>query len=342
MRPSVFEPDALTHLDSRSDRLRWLAIAGMTVSLHILSLHLIEIHSDPSAKPNESITIVLHWNEQEKAAQKPPIPEESRPAQSQPQTQEPEPQAPEKKENTPSTPEAPNPEKKENTPSTPVESNPEEPKQKQEEWTPLRQAPEGLASFIPSTAFEMAPVEEKIKEDALYRVEENTRAADPEPQDRPKDAPLMKVERSEIRTVEQRDEPEEKVKVKDPFAGSVIKEAANVRKSPEPGSARMDGDGPEKVKEMGQLDRRPRQIQGRKPVYPAQARRDNIEGHVEMAFTILPDGKVAETHVLRSSPQGIFDTAALKAVQEWRFSSPTQGGRAVSVRVRQRIRFELR
>lgn len=44
-----------------------------------------------------------------------------------------------------------------------------------------------------------------------------------------------------------------------------------------------------------------------------------MEGAVEVAFTIRPDGQVEDTRVLKASPPGVFDRSALAAVGEYRF-----------------------
>lgn len=96
------------------------------------------------------------------------------------------------------------------------------------------------------------------------------------------------------------------------------------------------------IYEMGQLDRRPTRIRGGRPIYPARAKRNNIEGFVELVFRILPDGRVSNIRIVRADPPNVFEQAAHRAVSAWRFSSPMKGGRRVTVRVRQRIRFKLR
>lgn len=96
-----------------------------------------------------------------------------------------------------------------------------------------------------------------------------------------------------------------------------------------------------RVYEWSQLDRRPTRLRGGKPVYPARAKRNNIEGYVEILFTITPEGRVTDLRILRADPPNVFEEAGANAVRDWRFTPPMRGKRRVSVRVRQRIRFEL-
>ncbi len=50
--------------------------------------------------------------------------------------------------------------------------------------------------------------------------------------------------------------------------------------------------------------------------YPAQARREGIEGTVELGFILSADGRVQEAWVLRSSGFPILDEAAVQVVKQ--------------------------
>jgi periplasmic protein TonB len=75
------------------------------------------------------------------------------------------------------------------------------------------------------------------------------------------------------------------------------------------------------------------------PEYPPQARRRGLEGHVELEFVILPDGRVdaSTIRVTDARPRNVFEDAARRAVARWRFE-PAEGLR----RARQRLEFQLR
>ena len=51
------------------------------------------------------------------------------------------------------------------------------------------------------------------------------------------------------------------------------------------------------------------------PVYPADALEEGIEGWVLIEFDILPSGKVEDPRVIDSSPEGVFEDAALEAIK---------------------------
>lgn len=55
------------------------------------------------------------------------------------------------------------------------------------------------------------------------------------------------------------------------------------------------------------------------PLYPVNAIKANIEGCVSMQFFISPQGKPIFIETIDSFPQGVFDKAAHKAMQQWRY-----------------------
>jgi TonB family protein len=75
--------------------------------------------------------------------------------------------------------------------------------------------------------------------------------------------------------------------------------------------------------------------------YPSEALRKNVEGWVELAFVVTTDGKVAQIKVLNSSPAGIFEAAATKALSRLRYKPTVQGGKPVAVSSKVRISFRL-
>jgi bla regulator protein BlaR1 len=55
------------------------------------------------------------------------------------------------------------------------------------------------------------------------------------------------------------------------------------------------------------------------PVYPHSARTSRVEGTVELQYSIGADGSVRNARVLHAQPEGVFDAAALAALNQWRF-----------------------
>lgn len=78
------------------------------------------------------------------------------------------------------------------------------------------------------------------------------------------------------------------------------------------------------------------------PTYPLRAAARNIEGWVQVQFTITGTGAVTDVVVVDSSPPNVFDDAAVEAVSRWRYNPKVEGAVAVDrVGVRTLLRFEL-
>lgn len=77
------------------------------------------------------------------------------------------------------------------------------------------------------------------------------------------------------------------------------------------------------------------------PQYPPSARLRNIEGWVELAFTVTAEGRVIDPVVIESDPEEIFDKAALDAALRWRFRPVTRDGVAESVVALIRVNFSF-
>jgi TonB family protein len=77
------------------------------------------------------------------------------------------------------------------------------------------------------------------------------------------------------------------------------------------------------------------------PVYPAKARNHQLEGWVDLEFTVSETGKVQDVAVRAASSPGVFDDAALKAVNQWRYRPPLRDAKPVPVRTQIRLRFTL-
>jgi protein TonB len=77
------------------------------------------------------------------------------------------------------------------------------------------------------------------------------------------------------------------------------------------------------------------------PTYPAQAEAKGLEGWVDVRFDVMTNGQVTNIHVTESS-HGIFEKAAIRAAQKFRFRAPVVGGvPQVATDVDYRFRFEM-
>ena len=78
------------------------------------------------------------------------------------------------------------------------------------------------------------------------------------------------------------------------------------------------------------------------PEYPRRAQETGIEGWVQVQFTVNAAGAVTDVFVVDSDPKGVFDVAATKAVQRWKYAPKVDEGRPVEMRGMQVIlRFDL-
>ncbi|MDE2306257.1 MAG: energy transducer TonB [Gammaproteobacteria bacterium] len=76
------------------------------------------------------------------------------------------------------------------------------------------------------------------------------------------------------------------------------------------------------------------------PVYPENALERGIGGKVVVGYTIDPTGRTRDVHVVRSKPARIFDEAARRAVEHWRYAPVRAAGKAVAVPAEILIRFD--
>jgi protein TonB len=78
-----------------------------------------------------------------------------------------------------------------------------------------------------------------------------------------------------------------------------------------------------------------------RPVYPLAARRRGLQGGVLLTAHIRADGSCAEVRLARSSGHPLLDTAAVTAVQQWRFLPARRGETPVDSWVNIPITFRL-
>ena len=67
------------------------------------------------------------------------------------------------------------------------------------------------------------------------------------------------------------------------------------------------------------------------PEYPRRAIRLGLEGSVRLEFDVDTVGSVLDPYVVESTPAGVFDRAAIKAVRKFLYEPPTYNGTSVKV-----------
>ncbi len=77
------------------------------------------------------------------------------------------------------------------------------------------------------------------------------------------------------------------------------------------------------------------------PEYPVRARERGVEGWVDLEYTVATDGATRDVAVRGAEPAGVFDRAAIQAVERWRYEPRVLNGSVVEQRVEARLRFKL-
>ncbi|MEW9625017.1 energy transducer TonB [Rhodanobacter geophilus] len=75
------------------------------------------------------------------------------------------------------------------------------------------------------------------------------------------------------------------------------------------------------------------------PNYPTAALRSGQSGWVVVGFTITPEGRTSDVHVVDAQPRHVFDRAAMEAVGRYRFKPAMRDGVAVASTKQQKIEF---
>ena len=67
------------------------------------------------------------------------------------------------------------------------------------------------------------------------------------------------------------------------------------------------------------------------PKYPPEAKADKIEGQVVLKYDITVDGVVHNVSIVQAEPKGVFEQAAMRAVEQWRYKAPILDGQSQPV-----------
>ena len=117
------------------------------------------------------------------------------------------------------------------------------------------------------------------------------------------------------------------------LAGFMLLTFMGVARAQDPSSVARPGEGvtaPQIEKEV-------------KPVYTESAKKERIQGSVEMDVVVLADGSVGDVTVTRSlDKKHGLDDEAVKAVKQWRFVPGKKDGKAVPVLVEIEMTFTLK
>ncbi len=95
------------------------------------------------------------------------------------------------------------------------------------------------------------------------------------------------------------------------------------------------------AKKLNEVDTPPRIIRAIPPVYPYEAKEQQLNGRVVLRFIVDTEGWACEPEVISAEPEGIFDQAALDAVAEYQFTPATKDGKPVNCIVMMPVVFKM-
>ena len=67
------------------------------------------------------------------------------------------------------------------------------------------------------------------------------------------------------------------------------------------------------------------------PVYPRRAVKRQIEGYVELEFTVTKAGKIENLAIVDAKPKRVFDRSAMRAAQHYEFEPCMENGDFVEI-----------
>jgi TonB family protein len=82
-------------------------------------------------------------------------------------------------------------------------------------------------------------------------------------------------------------------------------------------------------------------VRSLKPNYPKKAELSKVEGWVELDFTVAESGAVTDIAVHATSAPGVFESAAISALSQWRYKPVLRDDKPAAQRARVRMRFAL-
>ncbi len=85
----------------------------------------------------------------------------------------------------------------------------------------------------------------------------------------------------------------------------------------------------------------PKYVENPNPIYPREARRKGYEGEVLLRVEVLPNGRVGQIEIRRSSGYEILDRSAMETIKQWRFIPAQKGEDRVTFWVNIPIKFQL-
>lgn len=77
------------------------------------------------------------------------------------------------------------------------------------------------------------------------------------------------------------------------------------------------------------------------PLYPLGAKRDGVEGWVQIEYMVNQSGQVENIEIINAYPKNTFENCVKRSVAHWRFKPGTVDGLPVKITISQKITFKL-
>ena len=94
------------------------------------------------------------------------------------------------------------------------------------------------------------------------------------------------------------------------------------------------------IMDESSVDSAPRVISRTSFTFPRNAIKKGVNGYVLLNLLINESGEIEAAKVLEAKPKGVFEAAALRGIQGWRFAPARYNGNPVKVWAKQRVRFD--
>lgn len=85
----------------------------------------------------------------------------------------------------------------------------------------------------------------------------------------------------------------------------------------------------------------PRPLANPRPIYPREARRRGVEGHVLLRVVVGEKGMSEAVTLLETSGYSVLDEAAIAAIRKWRFEPARRGGTPMTAAIDVPVTFRI-
>ena len=188
------------------------------------------------------------------------------------------------------------------------------------------------------------------KNNIVEKTEEKVEKVEKEVKKVTKTKQMAKQEKKAQKRKEMKEKKEErkrkKQQMEQSFEGAIM--AAKGKSSGTGAGTKEKSDGAPKSKggvdgvfTLKEVDNIPKALKSARPVYPEYAKNMRIEGFVKVRFIVDKNGNTTCHKIVKATPSKVFENAALKAVEQWKFQPALKDGEKVQVAMVVKLNFKL-